>query len=411
MKAEIITIGDEILIGQIVDTNSAWMAQQLNDIGVKIERIVTIPDALDEITAALAAAEKRADVVLITGGLGPTKDDVTKQALAQYFKCDFTFHADIEAHIARLFARFGREMSKLNSLQAELPSACEPLQNNQGTAPGMWFTQNNTIFVSMPGVPYEMKGLMKDHVLPRIKSTYALPTILHRTILTMGMGESWLSERIADWEDALPAHIKLAYLPSPGRVRLRLSAFGTDAVVLAHSLATEEAKIALLIPELIYGYDDDTIEAVVGNLLRANGQTVSTAESCTGGLIAHKLTSISGSSDYFQGSIISYANQVKISSLEVSELDIQTHGAVSEAVVTRMAEAVKAKMLTDFAIATSGIAGPTGGSDEKPVGTVWIAVAGPNGTIAKKHLFGQNRERNIEISANTALNMLRKQLI
>ncbi|MCF8460872.1 MAG: competence/damage-inducible protein A [Flavobacteriales bacterium] len=411
MKAEIITIGDEILIGQIVDTNSAWMAQQLNDIGVKIERIVTIPDALDEITAALAAAEKRADVVLITGGLGPTKDDVTKKALAEYFKCGFTFHADIEAHIARLFARFGKEMSKLNSLQAELPSACEPLQNNQGTAPGMWFTQNDTVFVSMPGVPYEMKGLMKDHVLPRIKSTYALPTILHRTILTMGMGESWLSERIAEWEDALPAHIKLAYLPSPGRVRLRLSAFGPDLGALAYSIFTEERKLTKLIPELIYGYDDDTIEAVVGELLRGKRQTVSTAESCTGGLIAHKLTSVSGSSDYFQGSIISYANQVKIASLGVSELDIQTHGAVSEAVVTRMAEAVKAKMQTDFAIATSGIAGPTGGTDEKPVGTVWIAVAGPNGTTAKKYLFGQNRERNIEISANTALNMLRKQLI
>ncbi|MCF8463692.1 MAG: competence/damage-inducible protein A [Flavobacteriales bacterium] len=411
MKAEIITIGDEILIGQIVDTNSAWMAQQLNDIGVKVERIVTISDALEEITTVLSEAEKRADVVLITGGLGPTKDDVTKKALAQYFNCGFKFHTDIEAHIARLFARFGKEMSKLNSLQAELPSACEPLQNNQGTAPGMWFTQNNTIFVSMPGVPYEMKGLMNDHVLPRIKSTYALPTILHRTILTMGMGESWLSERIASWEDALPNHIKLAYLPSPGRVRLRLSAFGTDAAVLSHSLATEVAKITQLIPELIYGYDDDTIEAVVGQLLKAKCQTVSTAESCTGGMIAHKLTSISGSSDFYIGSIVSYANQVKISSLEVPESDIQTHGAVSEAVVTRMAEAVKAKMQTDFAIATSGIAGPTGGTEEKPVGTVWIAIAGPNGTIAKKYLFGQNRERNIEISANTALNMLRKQLI
>ncbi len=410
MKAEIITIGDEILIGQIIDTNSAWMAQQLNDIGVKVERIVTISDALDEITVALADAEKRSDIVLITGGLGPTKDDVTKKALAKYFNCGFTFHSDIEAHISKFFARFGKQMGPLNRLQAELPSACEPLQNNQGTAPGMLFAQNDTIFVSMPGVHYEMKGLMKDHVLPRIQSTYALPTILHRTILTMGMGESWLSERIAHWEDALPPHIKLAYLPSPGRVRLRLSAFGADAVVLAASLATEVDKLTQLIPELVYGFDDDTIESVLGNLLLQQGKTVSTAESCTGGLIAHKLTSISGSSNYFLGSVIAYSYEVKTDSLGVSAQTLIDFGAVSEQVVIQMAEGVKTLMKTDYAISASGIAGPNGGTAEKPVGTVWIAIAGPHGTTAKKYLFGQNRERNIEISANTALNMLRKQL-
>ena len=410
MKVEIITIGDEILIGQIVDTNSAWMAQELNDIGAKVERIVTISDGMDEIVSALSEAEKRSDIVLITGGLGPTKDDVTKKALAQYFNCGFTFYPEIEAHIAKLFARFGREMSKLNSLQAELPSACEPLQNNLGTAPGMWFERNGTVFVSLPGVPYEMKGLMQEHVLPRIKRGFNMPVIMHQTVLTMGMGESWLSERIAYWEDALPQGIKLAYLPSPGRVRLRLSAFGKDETILAKTLQIEVDKLIAIIPELVYGFNTDTIEAVVGNLLREQGKTVSTAESCTGGLIAHKLTSISGSSDYFLGSVVAYANEIKMDSLGVSEQNLIDFGAVSEQVVIQMADGVKKRLKTDYAVATSGIAGPNGGTSEKPVGTVWIAVAGPNGTFAKKFLFGQNRERNIEIAANTALNLLRKTL-
>ena len=410
MKVEIITIGDEILIGQIIDTNSAWMAQKLNDIGAKVERIVTISDTLDEIISALSEAEKRSDIVLITGGLGPTKDDVTKKALAKYFNCGFTFYPEIEVHIAKLFEGFGKKMSKLNSLQAELPSACEPLKNSQGTAPGMLFERNQTVFVSMPGVPYEMKGLMRDHVLPRVKSKFELPTIIHRTVLTMGMGESWLSERIADWEDALPAEIKLAYLPSPGRVRLRLSAFGSDESKLNEILENEVSSLIKLIPELVFGFDNDTIESVVGNLLRESGKTISTAESCTGGLIAHKLTSISGSSDYFLGSIVSYANEVKMESLGVSEQNIIDFGAVSEEVVIQMAKGVKSRMKTDYAISVSGVAGPNGGTEEKPVGTVWIAVAGPSGVTAKKHQFGHDRERNIEISANVALNMLRKQL-
>ena len=410
MKVEIITIGDEILIGQIIDTNSAWMAQKLNDIGAKVERIVTISDTLDEIISALSEAEKRSDIVLITGGLGPTKDDVTKKALAKYFNCGFTFYPEIEVHIAKLFEGFGKKMSKLNSLQAELPSACEPLKNSQGTAPGMLFERNQTVFVSMPGVPYEMKGLMRDHVLPRVKSKFELPTIIHRTVLTMGMGESWLSERIADWEDALPAEIKLAYLPSPGRVRLRLSAFGSDESKLNEILENEVSSLIKLIPELVFGFDNDTIESVVGNLLRESGKTISTAESCTGGLIAHKLTSISGSSDYFFGSIVSYANEVKMESLGVSEQNLIDFGAVSEEVVIQMAKGVKSRMKTDYAISVSGVAGPNGGTEEKPVGTVWIAVAGPSGVTAKKHQFGHDRERNIEISANVALNMLRKQL-
>lgn len=408
---EIITIGDEILIGQIVDTNSAWMAQKLNDIGAKVERIVTISDSLEEIISAVSNAEERSDIVLITGGLGPTKDDVTKKALAKYFNCGFTFHPEIEAHIAKLFEGFGKKMSQLNSLQAELPSACEPLQNNQGTAPGMWFEQNQTIFVSMAGVPYEMKGLMRDHVLPRVKSRFKLPTILHRTVLTIGMGESWLSERIGDWEDALPSEIKLAYLPSPGRVRLRLSAFGSDETKLSEILENEVNSLIELIPELVFGFDDDTIQSVVGNLLRESGKTISTAESCTGGLIAHRLTSVSGSSDYFLGSIVSYSNEVKMESLGVSEQNLIDFGAVSEEVVVQMAEGVKSRMQTDYAISVSGVAGPNGGTQEKPVGTVWIAVAGPLGVTAKKYQFGHDRVRNIEISATTALNLLRKSLI
>lgn len=410
MKVEIITIGDEILIGQIVDTNSAWMAQQLNDIGAKVERIVSISDSLDEIGQALADAENRSDLVLITGGLGPTKDDVTKKAMAQYFNCGFTFYPDIADHIAKLFSRFGREMSELNRLQAELPSACVPLQNDLGTAPGMWFEKSGTVFVSMPGVPYEMKGLMKSSVLPRVIERFKTPTIIHRTVLTMGMGESWLSERISDWEDQLPEGLKLAYLPSPGRVRLRISAFGNDAESLEKKVHTEVDKLLQLIPELVYGYDEDTIQSVVGEKLKKLGKTVSTAESCTGGLIAHLITSIPGSSAYFNGSVVAYANEVKMRQLDVSHEILIEHGAVSEAVVVQMAEGIRKKLNTDYGIATSGVAGPDGGSEAKPVGTVWIAVATPERTIAKKYLFGHDRERNIEISANTALNMLRKEL-
>jgi nicotinamide-nucleotide amidase len=411
MKVEIITIGDEILIGQIVDTNSAWMAQELNKIGAKVERITTISDGIDVIKESLSEAQKRADVVLITGGLGPTKDDVTKKALAQYFNCDFTFYPEIAEHIAKLFARFGKEMSELNRLQADLPSACQPLQNNQGTAPGMWFENSEGIIVSMPGVPYEMKGLMLDHVLPLLRTKFLMPSILHKTILTMGMGESWLSERIAAWEDALHAEIRLAYLPSPGRVRLRLSAFGNDEQLLTQKLDSEVKKLLEVIPELVFGFDEETIESVVGKLLSENGMTLSTAESCTGGMIAHKITSIAGSSRYFLGSVVSYANEVKVEELGVSEENLINYGAVSEQVVRQMAEGVRKKMKTDYSIATTGIAGPDGGTEEKPVGTVWIAVATPHYTVAQKYQFGHDRSRNIEISANTGLNMLRKELM
>lgn len=411
MKVEIITIGDEILIGQIIDTNSAWMAQELNLIGANIERIVTLTDTVDEIIGALTDAEKRSDLVLITGGLGPTKDDKTKIALAQYFNCELEFYPEIEEHISQLFHRLGKEMTYLNRLQAQLPTACQALKNELGTAPGMWFEKNQTIFVSMPGVPYEMKGLMQQHILPRIKERFTLPAILHKTVLTMGLGESWLSERIEAWENALPPQLRLAYLPSPGRVRLRLSAFGQNKKKLQRILDQEVNKLVALIPELVFGYDTDTIESVVGDLLRQQGKTISTAESCTGGLIAHKLTSIAGASDYFLGSVIAYSNQVKMATLGVEKSVLETHGAVSSQVVEQMATGCLKVLRTDYAIAVSGIAGPTGGSQQKPVGTVWIAIASPEGVKSKRFSFGHNRQRNIEISANTALNLLRNSLL
>lgn len=411
MKVEVITIGDEILIGQIVDTNSAWMAQQLNAIGVKIQKISTISDDLDEIKTEIESAEANADVILVTGGLGPTKDDVTKKALAEHYRCGLTFHSIVEEHIKKLFATFGKEITELNRQQASLPSACTPLQNDNGTAPGMWFEQNDTILVSMPGVPYEMKGIMKDHVLPRLKKQFDLPPIVHRTVLTTGMGESWLSERIEDWEDALPTNIKLAYLPSPGRVRLRLSASGNDELQLRKQIDHQVGKLHELIPELIYGYDEATLEEVIGELLLERNATIGTAESCTGGNIAHRITSIAGSSRYFLGSIVSYANAVKTAQLGVIEGDIMEHGAVSEVVVRQMAEGARRRLNVDYAVATSGIAGPDGGTDEKPVGTVWIAVVTPKVTVAKRFQFGANRVRNIEVSTTSALNMLRKQLL
>lgn len=411
MKVEIITIGDEILIGQVVDTNSAWIGQQLNSIGASVQRITSISDGLGDIKGAIADAASRAEVVLMTGGLGPTNDDITKVALCEYFNCGTVFHGEILEHIEMLFRRFGRSVSEVNRQQAALPEPCEPLHNPMGTAPGMWFDTGDTVIVSMPGVPYEMKAIMTGTVLPRLAERFNAPTILHRTVLTMGMGESWLAERIAQWENALPQEMKLAYLPSPGRVRLRLSAIGDDEEALRKELDRQTGLLTGLIPELVYGYDGDTIEGVVANLLRINRLTVSTAESCTGGTISQMLTSVPGASNYFPGGVVTYSYESKVRELGVKQSTLETLGAVSEEVVIEMAEGVRRRFGTDFSIAVSGIAGPDGGTPDKPVGTVWMAVSGPNGTVARKHLFGDNRERNIQRSALTALNMLRKQVI
>ena len=411
MTAEIITIGDEILIGQIVDSNSAWLAEELNLIGVKVGRIVSISDDSDEIKHALDSGFERADLLILTGGLGPTKDDITKTTLAEYFNDELILSDEVVAHVMALFARFGREITDLNRQQALVPSKCIPLKNALGTAPGMWFDQNGKAVVSLPGVPYEMKGLMEKEVLPRIQKKYHLPAIAHKTVLTHGMGESWLSEQIADWEDALPEHLKLAYLPSPGRVRLRLSATGENVQSLFKDVGTQIEDLKKLIPHLIYGYDGDTLEQEVGKLLIKMNATLSTAESCTGGGISASITSVPGSSQYFLGSTVSYANQIKEEVLGVSSDMLMNHGAVSEEVVNQMAVGARKLMHSDYAISTSGIAGPGGGTDEKPVGTVWVGLSGPNRTVAKKFLFGDVRERNIERTIATALNMLRKELL
>lgn len=408
VRAEIITIGDELLIGQVIDTNSAWLAEQLNYLGISVWLRTAIGDEHTLIVDTINQALVRSDLVLVTGGLGPTKDDVTKKALCQIFACPLVENAAVLVHIEQLFARFGREVTAINRMQASVPKACRVLHNANGTAPGMWFERDGKVLISLPGVPYEMKGIMTDEGLSGLKDHFRTPHILHRTILTMGMGESWLSERIAVWEDALPQGFKLAYLPSPGRVRLRISATGEHEAELTAEMERQVEELQKLIPELVYGFDDETIESVVGRELKSRQLTLATAESCTGGLIGHMITSVSGSSAYYLGGVVSYSNELKTNMLGVDPAILSTHGAVSEATVCAMAQGICTVTGAHFGVATSGVAGPTGGTDEKPVGTVWIAVHGPKGTVAKRFQFGDNRARNIERSALSALNMLRK---
>jgi nicotinamide-nucleotide amidase len=412
MLAEIITIGDEILIGQIVDTNSAWMGEQLNLAGIKVHQITSVSDNAEHIVKALDEAKSRVDLILITGGLGPTKDDITKHTLVTYFNTSLRFDEEVHQHVKALFARFGREVTGVNLKQAEVPESCTVIHNANGTAPGMWFDHDGKVFVSMPGVPYEMKKMMGAEILPRLKQKYSLPTIVHRTVLTQGIGESFLSEIIADLENSLAEkNIKLAYLPSPGMVRLRLSASGNDETTLRKTVQEKVEELNKLIPQHIYGYEKDTLEQIVGRLLKEKKQTLSLAESCSGGLIAHLVTSVPGSSAYFMGGVVSYSYESKTNMLGVTTETLEKFGAVSEEVVTQMAEGARKEFKTDWAVSASGIAGPDGGMEGKPVGTVWIAVAGPTGVKAKKFQFGGDRERNIAVTAITALNMLRKQLL
>ncbi|CAN5408003.1 CinA family nicotinamide mononucleotide deamidase-related protein [soil metagenome] len=409
MLAEIITIGDELLIGQVIDTNSAWMGQLLSQNGIQVKQITSVSDEAGHIIEALDAAKKRADIILITGGLGPTKDDLTKKTLKEYFKMEWRMDENVLEDVIGIFKRFGKETSEINRLQAQVPDKCIALRNKNGTAPGMWFDVNGKIFVSMPGVPYEMKGIMSDSVLPMLREKFGLPVIIHKTILTQGIGESILAEKISDWEDSLANEkIRLAYLPSPSIVRVRLSAEGENKEELERLIQKKVEEVMPLIKGYVYGYDNETLEKNLGELLRLKNKTLSTAESCTGGMMAHLITSVAGSSDYFSGSIISYSNEIKMKELGVKAETISEFGAVSEETAKQMAEGVRNKLNTDFAISTTGIAGPGGGSDEKPVGTVWIAVAGAEGTFAKKFQFGDNRERNIQRAAITGLAMLRK---
>jgi nicotinamide-nucleotide amidase len=411
MLAELITIGDEILIGQIVDTNSAWMAQELNAIGVKVKQITSVSDNREHILAALHEASKRANIVLITGGLGPTKDDITKATLCDYFGGGLTFSDLQYAQVERLFRSFGREVTEINRKQAEIPERCELIVNFNGTAPGMWFEKDGIYFMSMPGVPYEMKAMMETQVIPKIRDTFSLPVIVHRTFLTQGIGESMLSEMITDWEDALPKHMKLAYLPSPGMVRLRISALGENELQVASEVQQQATSLYNLIGQHIYGEGDQTIEAILLEKLRKDKKTLSLAESCTGGNIAHLLTSIPGASDAFVGGAVVYTNTMKVDVLGVNPQTLTNYGVVSEEVVREMAHGAIQKFNSDYAIAVSGVAGPGADKDGNPVGSVWIAIAGKEFTNAKKFQFSTNRERNITMSSYAALNYLRKQLI
>ncbi len=410
MIAEIITIGDEILIGQIVDTNSAWMGVEFNRIGIKINRIVSVSDSESEILAAFAESLSRADLVLVTGGLGPTKDDITKHCLCTFFSTYLETDHEVEDRMRVYFESRGRVMSEANRSQADIPKACTVIMNELGTASGMWFEQNGKVLVSMPGVPYEMKRMVSKYLIPKIEAHFERPQIFHQTIMTAGMVESKLAETIADLEDALPNHIKLAYLPRPGIVRLRLSGFGDDAVSLQKQVLHHANKIAERVKAHHYGWNDASITTEIGKLLIAKGAMMATAESCTGGFIAHLITSESGSSQYFEGGIVSYSNQMKASQLQTSPETIEKFGAVSEQVVLEMVAGLKSNLKVAYGIAVSGIAGPLGGTPEKPVGTVCIAVSGPQETIAKTFNFGNERSLNIERAAMHALYLLWKML-
>lgn len=411
MLAELITIGDEILIGQIVDTNSAWMAQELNAIGVKVKQITSVSDNREHILAALHEASKRANIVLITGGLGPTKDDITKATLCDYFGGGLTFSDLQYVQVEKLFRSFGREVTEINRKQAEIPERCELIVNYNGTAPGMWFEKDDTYYMSMPGVPYEMKTMMEMQVIPKIRDTFSLPVIAHRTFLTQGVGESILSEMISSLEDALPKHMKLAYLPSPGMVRLRISAQGENEKQVTSDIQHQAQSLYHLIGQHIYGEGEESLEAILLEKLREENRTLSLAESCTGGKIAHLLTSVPGASDAFVGGAVVYTSKMKVDILGVNPETLSDYGSLSEEVVREMALGAIKKFNTDYAIAISGVAGPGDDKDGNPVGSVWIAIAGKDFTEAKKFQFSTNRGRNITMASYAALNFLRKQLI
>lgn len=411
VSAEVITIGDEILFGQITDTNTQWLGTELTAIGIRVVRKSSVGDSAPAILGVLAEAERRADVIILTGGLGPTKDDITKKTLCQFFGTTLQRVPEAEAMVEAFFARRGRALTELNRQQADLPVGSTYLPNRHGTAPGMWFERNGRVFVSLPGVPHEMRGLMVEEVLPRLKQQFRTPVLFHKNVLTIGIGESFLAEKIAAWEDALPPHIRLAYLPSLGTVRLRLTGTGTDEATVQREVNEQVERLLPQIPEFVFGFDGDDISAVVGGMLKQCGFTVAVAESCTGGYLAHQFTRVPGSSAYFQGGVVSYANEAKTAFLGVKPETLLAHGAVSEETIRQMAEGVRERFDTTFGLATSGIAGPDGGTPEKPVGTIWIAVATPETTHVQLLQLGGSREQNIHLTALNALNLLRKTVL
>jgi nicotinamide-nucleotide amidase len=411
MQAEIITIGDEILIGQVVDTNSAFLASELHKIGIRVERITSVKDRRDSIITALDEASRRSRLIIMTGGLGPTLDDITKQSLAEYFQTKLTLNEQVLQHIKYLLYARGTELNERNIRQAEIPEGCKILHNTSGTAQGMWFEKNDTVYISLPGVPFEMESIMKDYGLPLIEKTFQLPPLRHITILTHGLAESAMAVKIEPWEKALPASLNLAYLPSPGILKLRLSCFDSETSNDSDLLREETAKLQSIIGNYIFGYDNDTIEEVTGQLLREKKRTLAVAESCTGGKIASLITSVPGCSDYFLGSVTAYSNAVKCHILGVQSASIQSHGAVSREVAEEMARGVRDRFHSDISIATTGIAGPSGGSIEKPVGTIWIALVTEKAVRCEKFNMGEHRGRNIQKAAIAALFMLRRELM
>ena len=411
MNASIITIGDEILIGQIVDTNSVSIARHLNGAGIVVREKLSIGDDREQIVAAVRRALEQSQVVVITGGLGPTKDDITKKTLAEMFGNELVCDSAVAAHVERMLAARGIVFNELNRSQALVPACCTVLFNAHGTAPGMWFEQEGRVVVSLPGVPFEMEHLMQDEVMPRLKARFALRQIVHRTLITSGLAESMLAERIEAWENALPSYLKLAYLPNPGTVRLRLSAYEVEGESVAREIERQFEELRTMIPEYVVGYETVTVQELVHNTLTERGLTLATAESCTGGVIASRFTAMPGASAYFLCGVVSYSNEAKAGVLGVDPAAIREFGAVSEPVARQMAEGARRICGADFAVATTGIAGPTGGSDEKPVGTVWIAVATPRGTVAVCRQCGTDRGQIIDRASSYAISLLREELL
>lgn len=411
IRAEIISVGDEILYGQIVDTNSQWISKELDGLGIRTVRKTTVSDNETDILDALELATARAEIILLTGGLGPTSDDLTKPCLAKFFNSDIELNETALKEVQEIFEKIGRELTDTNREQAYLPTKCSHITNRAGTAPGMWFHEQGKVYVSMPGVPHEMKIMMSEQVLPKLATVFQMPTIYHKMVKTIGIGESWLSDRIQTWEKQLPAHIKLAYLPGLGEVRLRLTATGNNLADLKNDVNDQLDVLRPLINKYIYGYDQDTVPKVLGELLRKHKLTLAIAESCTGGSVAKAITSVEGSSDYFVGSVVAYQNRLKQSLLGVSAETLNSYGAVSEETIIEMAKGVREHLKADIGIATSGIAGPGGGTAEKPVGTVWIGYSDGSITEAKKLSLYKDRNINIQYSTQAMLNLVRQRLV
>jgi len=412
MQAEIITIGDEILIGQIIDTNSQWLSQRLNEIGISVYQITSIQDDREHILKALEEAALNADLIILTGGLGPTKDDITKLTLTTYFEDQLIRNEDIENHIKHLFGRIKYNFTEMDLQQAMLPSKAKVLKNELGTASGMWFESRGKVFVSLPGVPNEMKGLIQASVLPKLRKTFHLPFILHKTLHTYGLGESRVAERLIEFENQLPGFIKLAYLPSYGRVRLRLTAKGKDFGVLELSLTENIDRLKSLVKDIYMGEEEDTsIEKTVSKLLKKTNQSLSLAESCTGGNISKMITAIPGASLFLKGALVAYSAEIKQQVLNVPSDLIEKYSVVSEQVAVEMAKQCQKLFDTDYAIATTGNAGPTADDTDKTVGVVFIAIAGPKGVQVKEFFFGKPREKVIERASVQAFELLRKEIL